>query len=125
MNLKLQIVNGLFAVSRLAPDDTMPLWAMQGSWWSVTKTADELSVVCAQENIPSGVQVEKDWRIIKVVGPLDFALVGILSKLTQPLAEAGVSIFAVSTFDTDYLLVKEDSLSAATSMLTATGCQFI
>ena len=73
--------------------------------YTLTKTKEELSLVCLQSNVPSNVMSEGDWRIIKVLGPLDFTLVGILASLSTTLMKAGVSIFAISTFDTDYLLV--------------------
>jgi uncharacterized protein len=125
MNLKLQIVEGVFAVCRLSPSESVPAWAVAGDWWAATKTHDELSVVCSQEFVPADVTAERDWRIIKVVGPLDFALVGILSALTKPLADAGISIFAVSTFDTDYLLVKEKDFLNAVTALKSVGMEFI
>ena len=125
MNLQLQVIDGVFAVCRLAADAEVPSWAMKGSFWSVTKTAEELSIVALQDQLPLGVQSERNWRILQVVGPLDFALTGILSALAAPLAEAGVSIFALSTFDTDYLLVKEEKLNQAKEVLVTEGFAFI
>jgi hypothetical protein len=86
----------------------IPEWATTGEFFSVVKTAEELSVICAVERVPCETEAVSGWRAIKVVGPLDLTLVGIFAALSGPLAKAGVSIFAVSTFDTDYLLVKED-----------------
>jgi hypothetical protein len=80
-------------------------------------------VICLAEKVPEGAQTEPGWRVIKVIGPLDFALVGILAELAGLLAEAGISIFALSTFDTDYILVKEARLAAAQAALTRAGHQ--
>lgn len=121
MNLSLVRITGTFAVCKLSPDEPIPFWVMQGEWWTVSKTLEELSVVCLQEQVPVGVKVEKDWSLLKVAGPLDFALTGILAALAKPLADAGISIFAISTFDTDYLLVKTDTFDAAARTLTAAG----
>jgi hypothetical protein len=94
-------------------------------FFSVTKTEDELSVVCEQASIPlpvpSELKCEKDWRMLKVEGPLDFSLTGILSSLAGPLAAAKISIFAISTFDTDYILVKSENLSRACETLRHSG----
>lgn len=107
-----------FAVCRLAADAAVPDWAQQpGELSNVTRTGDELSIVCEQRWVPADTQHEGDWRALRVPGPLDFGLTGILAKLTTALAKADVSVFAVSTFDTDYLLVKDTQLAAAQSLL--------
>ena len=85
---------------------------------SVTRTADELSVVCAESLAPAGAKVQEGWRAFKVQGPLDFALTGVLSRLLEPLAEAKISVFTVATYDTDYILVREPELAAAAAVLT-------
>lgn len=110
-----------YSVCRLAPDADMPEWAQRGSFYTVTRTPEELSIVCERSLVPEQVRAEPDWRIFKVEGPLDFALVGILANLSGALAERGVSIFAISTFDTDYLLVKEKDLSKAVIALRDAG----
>ena len=99
----------------------MPDWAQQGSFYTVSKTPEELSIVCETCLVPEKIQAESEWRIIKVEGPLDFALVGILANLSGILAERGISIFAISTFDTDYLLVKNKDLSQAIIALRDVG----
>ena len=107
---------------RLAADDEFPRWALSGGGFaSVTRTADELSLVCAESAVPQNVQCEPGWRLFKVDGPLDFALTGILASVAQPLAEAGVSIFAISTYHTDYVMVKEHDVEKAAVMLAAAG----
>jgi len=99
----------------------VPSWAAGGQFVSITRTDSELSVVCGQEAVPKGVRCERGWRCLRVAGTLDFSLVGVLASLLNPLAEAGISVFVVSTFDTDYLLVKEDNLEAATEVLARRG----
>jgi hypothetical protein len=108
------------AVCRLAPDSEMPRSAV-GGFWSVTRTSEELSVVCAEASVPEGVRCEAGWRILKVAGPLEFSLTGILLAVATPLAETGVSIFVISTFDTDYVLVKEENVDRAVTALEAAG----
>jgi hypothetical protein len=117
---RILLLAGRVAVCRLAAAERVPEWA-GGSFCSVTRTAGELSVVCAESAVPGGVPCEGAWRALQVEGPLDFALTGVLASLAVPLAEAGVSIFAISTFDTDYVLVKEESLARAVNALRAAG----
>jgi hypothetical protein len=119
--LSLQLLPGNLAVCRLEPDGPVPDWATQGPFYSVTRTADEFSVVCTESAVPEDVKAERGWRILQVGGSLDFALTGVLARLTAPLAEAGVSIFALSTFDTDYLLVRDRDVPAAVAALRAAG----
>jgi hypothetical protein len=119
--IELTILPGRLAVCRLAPEAAAPPWGMGGALWSLTRSGDELSVVCAEELVPEGVRREGGWRALAVAGPLDFALTGVLSAIAAPLAAAGVSIFALSTFDTDYVLVKEERLEAAVAALRAAG----
>ena len=107
---------------RLAPDDEIPRWALNcGGFVSVTRTADELSLVCAESIAPRGIPCEPGWRIFKVEGPLDFTLTGILASLARTLAEAAVSIFTISTYDTDYVMVKGLDLEKAVRALAAAG----
>ena len=99
----------------------MPDRVERGEFWSVTKTREELSIVCAEADIPEAVRSDKGWRCLKVHGPLDFSLTGVLVSLARPLAEAGVSVFVISTYDTDYLLVKEERLDSALAVLAESG----
>jgi hypothetical protein len=121
--VKLTLLPGLLAVCRLDPAAPLPAWAISDSsaLVSITRTSGELSIVCAQEDISDDVRHEGNWRCLMVEGPLDFGLTGILSALLAPLAEAGVSIFALSTFDTDYLLVRSAQLDEAIAALSAAG----
>ena len=118
MRLRLSILPATLAVCRLEPGDALPDWIpWSADLVSVTRSADELSVVCPASAGPAGVTAVRDWRAFVVEGPLDFALVGVLASLAQSLAEAGISIFAVSTYDTDYLLVRAGDLAAAVEAL--------
>jgi hypothetical protein len=118
--LSLVLLPDPFAVCRLPADAPFPAWA-KGEFVSITRTADELSVVCREDAVPEGVRREAGWRCLRVDGTLDLALVGVLAALAVPLAEAGVSVFAVSTFDTDYLLLKEANLAKGIEALRAAG----
>jgi len=119
--LELTLLPECFAISRLAPTATIPEWATHGSFFSITRTGDELSVVCELAQIPAGVQAQPGWRVFKVHGPFVLTEIGVLSALASPLAEAKFSLFAISTFDTDYLLVASETLSAATAALERAG----
>jgi hypothetical protein len=119
--LTLLVADGIFAVCRLEPGAPVPGWATAGAFFSITRTADALSVVCPEEAVPGGVQCERGWRCLRVAGAIPFSAVGVLASLTTPLAEAGVSVFAVSTFDTDYLLVKAADLGRAVDILRRRG----
>src|SRR5512140_3323027 len=111
--LRLQVLPESFAVCRLDPSAALPGWAQTGSFFSITRTQDELSIVCLESSIPADVLSEPGWRGFKIVGPLDFALIGILAGLSNALAQVGVSLFALSTYDTDYLLVRAKDLPRA------------
>jgi hypothetical protein len=120
-NLELSVLPQRFAVCSLDADDLMPDWLPQHHFWSVTRTDEELSVVLPEESVPTNWKAEKGWRCFKVLGPLDFSLTGILASLSTPLAEAGISIFALSTYDTDYLLVRDEDLAEARNILSESG----
>jgi len=119
--LRLSLLPELFAVCQLNPGTAIPDWAVKSPFFSITRTADELSIVCQQGTLPVDVKAERDWRCLQVEGPLDFALTGILAMLTTPLAEANICIFAIATFDTDYLLIKETAIESAIKTLRAAG----
>src|SRR5437879_4019734 len=119
--LSLLVLDGTFAVCRLGPDAMVPSWASAGDFFSITRTADEMSVVCPESAVPEGVRCEGGWRCFRVAGTMDFYLIGVLASLVSPLAEAGVSVFALSTFDTDYLLVKEADFEQAKAVLRQAG----
>jgi len=119
--LSLTVLHDLFAVCKLRADECVPSWALSSSFCSLTRTPDELSIVCAQELVPERVQAVRGWKSLKVEGKLDFTLVGILSSLTSSLASAGISIFALSTYDTDYLFVRESDLDRGVAALRKAG----
>jgi hypothetical protein len=119
--LSLSLLPDTLAVCRLAPDADVPAWAWTGEPASVTRTRDELSIVCRADAVPQGIRAEGGWRCLKVSGPLDFALTGIVAALSVPLAAAGIAVFAVSTYDTDYLLVKAENLDHAIEALRGAG----
>jgi hypothetical protein len=123
--VRLAVLEGEFGVARLHADDPAPGWAREGSITSLTRTADELSVVCAAEAIPAGVRAERGWRCLRVVGPLDLSLTGILASIVGPLAAAKVSVFTLSTHDTDYVLVRGQSLGTVLECLRAAGHEVI
>lgn len=116
----LELLPDSFAVCRLEPDAPLPTWA-GGRFMTVSRTPDELSVTLPEYIVPPEVRAERGWRLLKVRGPLDMALVGILASLAVPLARANISIFAISTYDTDYLLVRARQLEAAIAALEQAG----
>lgn len=105
---------GVCELDRMAP---IPKWVEASDFFSLTKTMEELSIVCLEKDIPSDIKCERDWRILKVEGPLDFALVGILSSISTILAKKSISIFAISTYDTDYILIKAKDINNAIQAL--------
>jgi len=108
-------------ISRLAPDSPIPAWATQGSLFSVTRTSDELSIVAEESVTPAGLQTQPGWRALKVQGPFAFSEIGVISALSSPLAESKISMFVLSTFDTDYLLIASRDLAAAIAVLEQAG----
>ena len=117
----LTVLRRPFALVRLAADSPLPLWATDAEFFSVTRTSEELSVVCPAGRVPDGVIAETGWHTLKVKGPFALSEVGVLAALSASLAAAKVSFFAISTFDTDYLLVSEKQLDAAIAALRSAG----
>lgn len=109
------------SICRLPGDAPIPSWATTHAFFSVTRTADELSVVCASLLVPRGVRAHEGWVALKLVGPFDLLLVGILLGVAAPLAAAGVTVFPIATYDTDYVLVRHDQLDAAVAALRGAG----
>ncbi len=124
---ELELLPAPHAICRLNPGEEVPVWARgsAGAMLSVTRTDRELSIVCESGLPPAAVQRSGPWRALRIAGSLDHSLVGILSALLAPLAEAEIPIFAISTFDTDYLLVGASTLAIATEALTAAGHEII
>lgn len=116
---RLRVMPGRYAVCRLPSSSPVP--AAEGAWVSVTRTPDELSMVCAESAAPAGARIEDGWIGLAVQGPLPFTATGVLAAIATPLADAAVSIFVVSTFDTDYVFVKQAQLRQAADALGAAG----
>jgi hypothetical protein len=119
--MKLTVLDDEFAVARLDPTDAIPAWAVGGVLSSATRTNEELSIVCVAAAVPAEVQVERPWRCLRVAGRLDFMLTGVLASIAVPLAAAEVSIFALSTYDTDYVFVRKEDIRMAIDCLRAAG----
>jgi hypothetical protein len=120
--LPLELLPDTLAVCRLAPDAPVPDWAASAQRFvTISRTAEELSITTVQAGVPPGVQCERDYRALRVRGPLPLNLIGILASIADPLAAAGLSIFAISTFDTDYVMVKSRDLEAALEALKHAG----
>lgn len=116
--LTMKLLKERFGVCRLNKKSEIPEWVQNGDFYSITKTMDELSIVCLQDSIPNNVKCEKDWRVLKVEGPLEFSLIGILSSISAILACKKISIFAISTYDTDYILIKDKDIDNAINALS-------
>jgi hypothetical protein len=119
--LRLIALSDPFAVCKLESIAPVPTWASSADFLSITRTADELSIVCPQDLVPDGIRCEPGWRCLRVAGTMDFSMIGVVASLVTPLAQAGISVFVISTFDTDYLLVKETNFEAALSALRSAG----
>ena len=120
LNLKLSVLPQTFAICRLEKNTPVPEWALRGSQFSsITASSEEISIVCDETVVPPDVKAVKGWRAFMVEGQLDLAMTGVIASLTAPLAEAGISVFTLSTFATDYLLVKAERLDDAVDVLSA------
>ena len=117
----LSLLPDTLAIVRLEAAAAIPAWAMAGSFFSVTRTRDELSLVCEARQVPDGVAAQKGWRALKVHGPFALSEVGVMATLSTALASGGVSVFAIATFDTDYLLVSGQQLETAIGSLHRAG----
>ncbi len=125
--MKLKILEQTFTIIKLSPEEAIPSWGISGDIFSVTRTSEELSIICPSKLLADKEEfkhIEDDWKCIKIEGVLDFELTGILTSLATPLAENEISIFALSTFNTDYILVKSQSLDKARTVLESEGHSF-
>ena len=111
----------LYAICRLEPDAEVPAWAVGKRFFTLSRTKTELSLVCEEKGVPEDTHAERCRRLLQVEGTLAFSLTGILAAITVPLADAALSIFAVSTYDTDYLLVSDSDLENAIAVLERAG----
>jgi len=123
--MKLQLLESDLAVIRRAATDPIPEWVWSSRFYSITRTDEELSIFCEARVVPLNESGNSGWRAMRVVGTLDFSLIGIISSLTMPLAAKQISVFSISTHDTDYLVVREDRLDDAVDVLRRAGHQFI
>ena len=119
--LSLAVLPDVLAICRVPSDTPFAEVPTEGRFWSATRTQDELSLVIPDDQVPKDWQAERGWRCLQVRGKLDFDVTGVLSALSAPLAFAGISIFVVSTFDTDYVLVREQDLDSACEVLRENG----
>ena len=127
--LKFSMVPGTYAVCRMPASAALPAWAGK-AFVSITRTADELSIVCEERRIPADAdgiefQLERGWVLLKLHGPFPLDAIGVLASVTKPLAEAAISLFALSTYDTDYILVKRTHAKQAIAALTLAGHKLV
>ncbi|MFW9779390.1 MAG: ACT domain-containing protein [Candidatus Heimdallarchaeota archaeon] len=121
MKFSLLVGKTRLAIFQLSPDATLPNFEDLSPFWSITKTENEISIIIKEEELDSNLKAERGWRYLKVNGPLEFNLYGILVSIANPLANQKISIFAISTFNTDYILIKEEDLDKAISVLRGEG----
>lgn len=119
--LKFRRLREPYAIVRQAPDEPVPEWATMGEFTSITRTGDELSLVCPATNLPHDVEVQHHWMCLKLHGPFPFSQTGVLLSFIEPLSTKGIPIFAISTYDTDYVLIQEEWAGAALNALHQAG----
>src|SRR5260370_17911510 len=119
--LSLTLLPDALAICRLDAQAPLPQWAIAAPWWSITRTPDELSVVCAESCVPAGISASRGWRAVRFAGPLPLDQTGILASVTGPLAAAHISVFALGTYDTDYFLIPEPQPMPAIDALERAG----
>jgi hypothetical protein len=115
--MELTLLPDSLAICRLPRDAPIPQWALAGNFYAVCRSEEELSIVCPDGHPPAEIKADPGWRALKVQGPLPLTEIGVIAALSAPLAEAGISVFVMSTFDTDYLLIKETNVSKAVRVL--------
>jgi len=121
MNLKFRWLTPLYAIVRLAPETVVPDWATKGQFTSISRSVDELSIVCPADNLPPDVGTPPHWICLKLEGPFSFSQTGVLLSFIEPLSSKGIPIFAISTYDTDYVLIPEEFAGAALNILQEAG----
>jgi uncharacterized protein len=118
--LKFRVLPGRYAVARLEPAERVPEWAT-GEFLNLTRTTEELAIICPADQVPPGVRAERNWRVLKLVGPFPFTAIGVLASIASPLARAGISLLSIATYDTDYFLVQGDTFEDALQVLADAG----
>ena len=119
MSLAFSLIDGHYAIVRLHADDAIPAWA-RGAFLSITRTSEELSIVCEEGNVPD-VVADRGWRCLKLAGPMPLDQTGVAAAFTRVLADAGIALFVMSTYDTDYVLVRDATIEHASAALRASG----
>ena len=119
--MKFVLLDGLYAVARLDAGADVPAWAHRGTFTTITRTPHELSVVCDEGGVPDDVPAERGWRCLGIEGPIPFETTGVAARFTRALAARRISVFVVSTFDTDYVLVKASKVDDAVEALRDAG----
>lgn len=121
LKLKFRWIEGRFAVCQLPPTAPIPDWLAHNFFISITRTADELSIVCAEQFVPDDIKADKHWACLKLEGPFPFSQTGVLLSFISPLSENGIPIFAMATFNTDYVLIKQEFVGTALTALREAG----
>jgi hypothetical protein len=121
VKLNISTLKDSYAICKLDPNSDVPGWAQEGDFYSISRTTNELSIICDRRNIPENVNCEHNWRVLMIEGPFEFGEIGILNSITKPLAEAKISLLTISTFDTDYILIKEIYFAEAIKSLENAG----
>jgi hypothetical protein len=119
--LTLSLLPDSMAICRLDPHAPLPQGILARSFSAAIRTVDELSIYCAEDAVPQGAQASRGWRAFKFLGPFDFSATGVIASVAGPLAEAGISISVLATYDTDYVFIRQEALDAAVEVLTAAG----
>jgi hypothetical protein len=115
------VVDGVFSLCRLAPGDAIPSWALSSNFYTISKTSDELSVVCESLYVPAEVKQDGNWRLLKIASVLNLSLTGITAKFSTALANADINLCVIATYETDYILVKQEKLQPAITALQHAG----
>lgn len=115
------LMDGIFSLCRLAPLDSIPSWALSSDFYTISKTSDELSIVCESQYVPAGIKQDGNWKLLKIASVLDFSLTGITAKFSTALANAGVNLCVIATYETDYILVKQEKMQTAITALQLAG----
>ena len=121
--LKLTSLEGDYAICQIDTQASIPQWASMGDLYSITRTQDELSIICLHEQIPEHISCQAGWRVLKIEGPFSFDEIGVLASLTAPLAAAQISLLTISTFDTDYIFIQAENYDQALRVLQSAGHQ--
>ena len=119
--LRFVVLPGTYSLCRLSPSEKIPAWIFNSSFYTISKTPDELSVVCESEFVPADIKKDSGWKLLRIDAVLDLSLTGITAKFSVPLAGAGVNLCVIATFDTDYVMVKEEKISIAREVLNNAG----